>query len=496
MKRTTEPSSDPRAHARLLERSRSARLSGDADPLEVRPVVAESWQRSLAARIDPDAWEPPVVFASDELGDVRESHPLARCLPLFRRTLLDAADDTTHIVIVTDAEGNILWREGHPDICRAADKVLLAEGTRWAESAIGTNAMGTTLATGAPVRIHSAEHLVRTYHSWTCAASPIRDPETGQIIGSLDISGPLHTMHPALMALVSATTQLAERELGEQVARRDERIRENNSSQLAALRGEPAALLSPSGRVITSEPRDLALPERVPVDQPDAPFALADGRWAVLEPLSEGYLLRAPRTNVRQATRPTLHLRFMGKHQPTAELNGRQFALSLRHAELLTALALREEGLNTEQLALLVHGEQGNPVTVRAQIHRLRAQLGTAVVRAKPYRIDARIEADFRTVQQALLNGDLRTALELHGQGLLPDSEAPGIRDEREELSAGLRAALLGCDDPDLLWDYAAMDAGRDDIELLERLVEVLSPGDWRRGVANARLERLLDDCD
>ena len=34
-------------------------------------------------------------------------------------------------------------------------------GTRWSEDAIGTNAMGTTLAVDAPVQIHSAEHLVR-----------------------------------------------------------------------------------------------------------------------------------------------------------------------------------------------------------------------------------------------------------------------------------------------------------------------------------------------
>ena len=96
----------------------------------------------MGDRPDPERWEPPVTFGSDQLCDVRAAHPLAECVPLLRRTLLDAADGTTHIMIVTDADGNILRREGHRDVCRDADRVWLAEGTRWAESSIGTNAMG------------------------------------------------------------------------------------------------------------------------------------------------------------------------------------------------------------------------------------------------------------------------------------------------------------------------------------------------------------------
>ena len=61
----------------------------------------------------------------------------------------------------------------------------LFPGTHWSEDAIGTNAMGTTLAVDAPVQIHSAEHLVRTYHTWTCVAAPVHDPDTGGILGAI-----------------------------------------------------------------------------------------------------------------------------------------------------------------------------------------------------------------------------------------------------------------------------------------------------------------------
>ena len=85
-------------------------------------------------------------------------------------------------MLVTDAEGIILWRDGAAKLLHAADSAGLAPGTQMSEEAIGTNAMGTTLAVDAPVQIHSAEHLVRTYHAWTCAASPVHDPDTGAML--------------------------------------------------------------------------------------------------------------------------------------------------------------------------------------------------------------------------------------------------------------------------------------------------------------------------
>ncbi|MEU6132712.1 GAF domain-containing protein [Saccharopolyspora sp. NPDC047091] len=536
MKRTDEIPADPMERARLLRRVHSAVLSGERAPHAPRAVVFESWRRSLAASVDPDRVEPPMGVGVDRLAEMRAAHPLAACVPLLRRTLLDAADGTTHIMVITDAEGNILWREGHPNVCRAADRVQLSEGTTWSEASMGTNAMGTTLATGRPVQIHSAEHLVRRYHSWTCAASPVHDPETGRILGSIDISGPLHTMHPALAALVAAATTLVESTLRDWMARRDERLRERNSDVLRALRGEPGALLSATGRVIAAEPGDLALPERVELDRPEGALRLS-GREARIEPLAEGYLLRAPRAvagpgpagsggaagtasggaagtgparaagtgtsaeagpapdsaDQDEPRAPTLRLRFLTS-RPIAELRGREVSLSPRRAELLAVLALSPDGLSAEQLALALHGEQGNPVTVRAEIHRLRTQLGHDVVQTKPYRIAAEVDADFLQLRTALRAGRLDPALDLHRGTLLPSSEAPAVREEREDLLAGLRGAVLAARDPEPLWRLADGPAGRDDIEVHEALLTVLPAQDWRRPTVAARLHRLLHD--
>src|SRR5690242_7567728 len=181
-----------------------------------------------------------------------------------------------HVMQVTDADGTILWREGATRMLHAADTTGLSPGFSVSEASIGTNAMGTTLAVDAPVQIHSAEHLVRAYHDWTCAAAPVHDPETGAILGAIDISGPLHTVHPAMAQLVGATALLAEHQLRVRLAVADERLRARNMPHLASLRGRPGALVTPTGRVIAGEPYGL-WPSRVAISPGAARVRLDDG---------------------------------------------------------------------------------------------------------------------------------------------------------------------------------------------------------------------------
>jgi hypothetical protein len=484
--------SDPQAQCHLLQQVHGAVLGGERAPVPPRSVIFESWARSLAAHVDPDHHRPPVVYQADEVDDVRSAHPLRPLVPMLRSMLVEIADASQHIMIVTDADGTILWREGAAEVCLRADPVGLCEGTRWAEVAMGTNAMGTALVVDGPVQINSAEHLVRTYHGWTCAAVPIHDPDTGAVLGALDVSGYLQALHPAVVTLVTATAQLAEGHLRMQMARHDERLRAKNMPHLAALRGEAGALLTPTGRVLAAEP-DGRWPERIALRLEDDRVLLADGREGLLEPLPEGYLIRVPRAAPAAAHRPTLSLSFL-RDRPVAVLDGCELPLTLRRAELLTLLALHPPGLTAEQLALRLYGDEGNPTTVRAEIHRLRGQLGDAAMRTKPYRLRAKVDADFLTARAALRAGDISGALAVCHAPLLTRSEAPAIRAERDQFVASLRRAVLEHRDPDALWTYGQCEPGRDDLEVFEHLARELPAHDPRHPVAQARLQWLL--CD
>ncbi|MEQ3550820.1 GAF domain-containing protein [Pseudonocardia nematodicida] len=461
-----------------------------------RPVVSDSWRRSLAARIDPESRLPPLVFRADELREVRENHPLHAVMPLLRTTLVSIADEAMHVMLVTDADGHVLWRDGAHGLLHSADDVGLVEGTRWTEDAIGTNAMGTALALDEPVRIHSAEHLVRTYHDWTCVAAPVHDPDTGDTIGAIDISGPLHTVHPALVQLVTATAQLAENQLRVRLAIADERLRVKNMPHLAALRGVEGALLSPSGRVIASEPYG-RFPERIALEEGTDRVRLGDGREMAVEPLGEGFLLAPParrrgRVAAGAPEARSLALRFTGRAGPRIILDGTESAATLRPAEILTALALHPDGLSGEQLTLMLYGEDGNPTTVRGEIHRLRASLGADMLLTRPYRLAAEPEADFLRVRAALRDGRAAAALDACRGELLPRSDAPAVRELRDELVAGLRHAVLATDDGDLLHRFTGHPLGEDDLEAHERLLGLLHRDDPRRPAVAARAERLL----
>jgi hypothetical protein len=78
---------------------------------------------------------------------------------------------------------------------------------------------------------------------------------------------------------------------------------------------------------------------------------------------------------------------------------------------------------------------------------------------------------------------------------LLPRSDAPAIRDLRDELEAGLRRAVLATDDAGLLEEFTTHPLGRGDIEAHDRLLDLLPASDRRRPEIRTRLRRLLSDA-
>ena len=223
------------------------------------------------------------------------------------------------------------------------------------------------------------------------------------MVGVVDVTGPERTFHPTTLALVVAAARLAEGFLRTQLAVRDERLLSRNLPHLVGLRDEPGALLSPSGRVLAVQPPGW-LPARIDLPAAGDRVRLAEGDEGLLEPLAEGWLLRLPRSRTRP--RRVLALAFLGA--PRALLDGRPMRLSMRHAELLTLLALHPEGRTADELAGALHGDAGKSVTVRAEMHRLRAAIGAGVLRTQPYRLAAAVDADFRNVRTALTDGRTR----------------------------------------------------------------------------------------
>jgi transcriptional regulator of acetoin/glycerol metabolism len=136
---------------------------------------------------------------------------------------------------------------------RAADSMNFAEGTLWSEGGAGTNAIGTALAAEHAVQVFASEHFNEVVQAWTCAAAPVHDPDTGQMIGVIDLTGEMSTVHPHSMAVATATAQAVEAQLRYQTLDRDGRLVARHGARLVG-GAEPRALIAPSGRVVASQP--------------------------------------------------------------------------------------------------------------------------------------------------------------------------------------------------------------------------------------------------
>ncbi|GAA3609561.1 GAF domain-containing protein [Kineosporia mesophila] len=187
-------------------------LAAPTSPLPdlIRPVVADSWRRSLALGVDPQTEAAPVDMPENELADYRANHPLAAMMPLIRRLLTEDADEAGHIVAVGDALGRLLWVEGHHRLRSRAENMQFVEGSLWSERAAGTNAPGTALALGRPVQISAGEHFGLGVQSWSCVAAPVHHPLTGDLLGVIDLTGGPDVAGPRTLALVRACAAAVE----------------------------------------------------------------------------------------------------------------------------------------------------------------------------------------------------------------------------------------------------------------------------------------------
>ncbi|MFG2123169.1 GAF domain-containing protein [Streptomyces sp. NPDC048710] len=170
----------------------------------------------------------------------------------------------------------------------------------------------------------------------------------------------------------------------------------------------------------------------------------------------------------------TAMLSALGRGEAELRLDGHRIRLSRRHSEILVLLGRRPEGMTGDELLCALYADESvTPVTLRAELARLRRLLGPGLLASRPYRLTAALESDAGVVERRLETGALTSAVEAYTGPLLPGSQAPAVVRLRRRLADGLRAALITHSDPDLLADWAHAPWGEDDLEVWRALAAV-----------------------
>jgi hypothetical protein len=209
---------------------------------------------------------------------------------------------------------------------------------------------------------------------------------------------------------------------------------------------------------------------------------------------AEACLLAGPGATARSARTA---VSVLGRDDALLSVNGQRIRLGRRHSELLVLLLCHPEGRTGDQLGLDLYGDDAlNPVTLRAELSRLRRILGPALLDSRPYRLRSAVDADFVAVTHLLEQGRVADALDAYAGPLLPASDAPGVARLRRLLDGQLRAAVLASREPALLDRWTRSPWGGDDLEMWEQLAAALPPGSPRRTLALARARQLAEEYD
>ncbi|KAB1141017.1 GAF domain-containing protein [Streptomyces luteolifulvus] len=221
-----------------LRAARELYMQVTKDP-SARPLVVASWHRSMEYKVKSGSLDAPY------LDNPNLDTPLARAaLPILDRLHEQLADDPVSTMI-TDRNGVVLSRQvSHEGLTTNLNRVHLAPGHVFAERYVGTNGIGTALASGRTVMIAGSEHYVEALRDFRCAAVPILHPTRRTLLGAFNLT----TIQPGsdgmLMAFARSVAAQIEAEIAAITSRRERALFQDYMEACSSVRPGPVLALN------------------------------------------------------------------------------------------------------------------------------------------------------------------------------------------------------------------------------------------------------------
>lgn len=345
-------------------------------PKTIRQGVLKSWKRCrtypIASRTQAPTLDEEALLTQRALSK-RVRNAAVNALNKAGRLLVD----TESMVLLSDRNGVIIDSAGDSKTLDRGRENHLELGGNWTEQAIGTNAIGTSLHLGQPVTIHGCEHYCEDIQRWNCAATPVRDPISQEILGVLDISWPNGMGENNAAALSASLAAQIETELNRAAMRERGVLMEHG--HLARMRrgNDPILILDRSGENVLAfedlakfTAEDAALSElrkKIPLLIDQTPETISSALTECMsdtdfEVISEGSDAIGVMISLRRSRRKRA-------------LPGAELARIGAAGATLAELCQKAERLAGADIPVLIEGEAGVGKSFLAQaLHRASAQ--------------------------------------------------------------------------------------------------------------------------
>jgi transcriptional regulator of acetoin/glycerol metabolism len=159
-------------------------------PIVGSDIIKASWRRCITDyKLDP-LDRRCVALASNSILKVLQSE-MAEMLS-ESATVIDhlrtVAREVDRIVLITNADGIIVSSHADSPISQEILREGFAIGSILHEQRVGTNGIGTCIASRQPITINAEAHFNKAFRGFTCSAAPVFGPD-GSLLAAIDISG-------------------------------------------------------------------------------------------------------------------------------------------------------------------------------------------------------------------------------------------------------------------------------------------------------------------
>lgn len=153
---------------------------------QVSAHTVSSWQRSPAALQHQQTSTPREDEHSIQMA--WDTSPLRQALTPALGKLTRLVQEDKFVAAIAAPNGRLLWTASHRSMQKFTETINFIPGGLWAEQVSGTNAVGLALSLHQPCTVFATEHYWPACHDIVCYAAPIIHPQSGQLVGALDLT--------------------------------------------------------------------------------------------------------------------------------------------------------------------------------------------------------------------------------------------------------------------------------------------------------------------